>query len=119
MIRVLAVLLFLTAYAVFVRVTGLGIPCLFHLVTGLNCPGCGGTRMFTALLRLDFSGAFRENMGLFILMPLILPLIGILLYRYLYHRKAGKAAETALSVYAGVLCGLLLAWAIVRNILRL
>lgn len=26
-------------------------PCLFHLTTGYYCPGCGGTRAITALLR--------------------------------------------------------------------
>ena len=30
---------------------GQGIyPCLFHLVTGAYCPGCGGTRALLALL---------------------------------------------------------------------
>lgn len=27
------------------------IPCLFHMVTGFYCPGCGGTRAVAALLR--------------------------------------------------------------------
>lgn len=27
-----------------------GIPCLFHLITGFYCPGCGGTRAAVHLL---------------------------------------------------------------------
>lgn len=29
-------------------------PCAFHRLTGLYCPGCGGTRAIEALLRGDF-----------------------------------------------------------------
>ena len=29
------------------------LPCIFHELTGLYCPGCGGTRALKALLRGD------------------------------------------------------------------
>lgn len=35
--------------------------CLFHQVTGLNCPGCGMTRAMYALLHGDFLTALRDN----------------------------------------------------------
>ena len=40
---------------------GIGIPCIFNRLTGLQCPGCGNSRAALALLRLDFSAAFRYN----------------------------------------------------------
>ena len=46
-----------------------GIPCIIHKLTGLHCPGCGGTRAFLALLRLDFYQAFRYNMLVVIAIP--------------------------------------------------
>lgn len=49
------------AYILWVMATGLGISCFFYKVLGVQCPGCGITRMFQAMLRLDFDGAFRYN----------------------------------------------------------
>ncbi|WP_338543751.1 DUF2752 domain-containing protein [Paenibacillus tundrae] len=57
---------------VWLPLTGIGIPCVFHEVTGLYCPGCGITRSLGAILRLDIHEAFRYNMLIFILAPLYL-----------------------------------------------
>lgn len=35
--------------------------CQFHRLTGLNCPGCGGTRALYALLHGDLPTALRDN----------------------------------------------------------
>ena len=47
-------------------------PCLFHKITGLYCPGCGITRMFISLFKLNFYQAFRYNPFAFILLILTL-----------------------------------------------
>ena len=44
--------------------------CLFKAVTGLPCPGCGMTRAFLALGRLDLAGACAQN-------PLVFPLAAL------------------------------------------
>ncbi len=36
-------------------------PCVFHRVTGLYCPGCGGTRAVEALLQGDFFTCLRYH----------------------------------------------------------
>jgi hypothetical protein len=40
--------------------------CLFHQLTGLNCPGCGSTRALYALLHGQIQTALRDN-ALFII----------------------------------------------------
>jgi hypothetical protein len=40
--------------------------CQFHRLTGLNCPGCGATRAFYALLHGQWETALRDN-ALFVL----------------------------------------------------
>ncbi|OUN07593.1 hypothetical protein B5G43_04480 [Flavonifractor sp. An92] len=70
------VLLLGLGYALWGSVTGLWLPCPFHALTGLECPGCGVTRMCLALLRLDFAAAWAANPGLLLLSPLILGLVG-------------------------------------------
>ena len=41
--------------------TGVGLPCPFRLLTGWNCPLCGGTRMGGALLHGDIAVAWSFN----------------------------------------------------------
>lgn len=59
------------AYGLFVKITGLAIPCIFHLLTGWKCPGCGVTRMCVALLQMDFIGAFYCHPMLLIQLPFL------------------------------------------------
>jgi Protein of unknown function (DUF2752) len=47
-------------------------PCVFHLLTGLECPGCGATRALYRLLHGDIGGAFRFNQLVFALGPFLL-----------------------------------------------
>lgn len=37
---------------------GQGFPCLFHFITGLYCPGCGGTRAIRALFHGEILKSF-------------------------------------------------------------
>ncbi|MFR7750789.1 MAG: DUF2752 domain-containing protein [Collinsella sp.] len=39
----------------------LDIGCVFRLMTGIPCPGCGMTRAWLAALRLDFATAFAYH----------------------------------------------------------
>lgn len=55
---------------VWLPITKIGIPCVFHELTGFYCPGCGITRVSLSLLRLDWVQAFRYNPLVFILLPL-------------------------------------------------
>lgn len=56
-------------YFVFTKITGFGIPCVFRITTGFMCPGCGATRMFAAIAKLNFRQAFYYNPALFLLLP--------------------------------------------------
>jgi hypothetical protein len=62
-------------YYVFMCMTHLRIPCVFHEITGLYCPGCGATRMADSLIHLDLHGAFGYNQLLFLSLPLIVYLL--------------------------------------------
>ncbi|MCR5545605.1 MAG: DUF2752 domain-containing protein [Lachnospiraceae bacterium] len=55
-----------------------GAPCLFHHVTGLYCPGCGGTRS----LHFLFTGHFIRS---FIYHPLVLYVAILALYIIIRH----------------------------------
>jgi hypothetical protein len=86
--RTLATLLVLAAYCVAVKLIGKGIPCVFYLITDKYCPGCGISRMFTSLLRLDFVSAAKYNILVLSLLPFALSLF---LYKAVIYVKTGES----------------------------
>lgn len=102
------------AYAVFVRLSGLSIPCPFHAVTGLFCPGCGVTRMCLALLRLDFAAAWQATPVLLLLLPV---LAALLLRQAVRYVKTGRSTlSRGESALVWGMAAVLLLWGIARNL---
>lgn len=67
---ILVMLIIGMIYWIWCETTHIGIPCLFHKLTGLYCPGCGVTRMCLSMMRLDFNSAFYNNPALFMMLPI-------------------------------------------------
>lgn len=102
-------------YAGWVHLTHLSVPCLFHMVTGLQCPGCGVSRMCLALMRLDITSAWQANPVLLLLLPLI---GGLLAYRaVVYVRRGHVPTQRWETLVWGGLAVVLLIWGIVRNVI--
>lgn len=113
-ILVTTLLLLAAAAAALAVHLGLRIPCIFHLITGLNCPGCGNTRAVMAMLRFDFRGMLHYNL----LFPLEL---AYLVYLYVcsasHYIRTGRATYKPKSPWLDVvLLIILLAWGVVRNV---
>ncbi|MFF4894427.1 DUF2752 domain-containing protein [Micromonospora chersina] len=47
-------------------------PCLWHALTGINGPSCGGTRMFYYLLHGDLVDAARHHLAALVAVPFLL-----------------------------------------------
>ena len=73
-------ILFLLIYKRINIIYHIGIPCIFHRITKLYCPGCGMTRAIFALLNLNIKQAIRNN----ILVVLVMPFIVIYIINYAY-----------------------------------
>jgi Protein of unknown function (DUF2752) len=81
--------------------------CPFRLLTGWNCPACGGLRMVHDVLHGDLTAAISDNVLLLVGIPL---LAGWVLLR----RRRGEWPLT-LPAAATVMITLL-AWTVVRNL---
>lgn len=78
-----------------------GITCPFLFLSGISCPGCGMTRAWLALLRLDLSSAFAWHP----LFWLAVPGAAVLLLRRhipanIFRWAVGVMAALFLAVYA-------------------
>ena len=63
--------------------TSIAIPCLFTLLTGHHCWGCGLSRALWSLVQGDFLGAYHYNSGIYLL-------LGFVIYRGLNTYLSGN-----------------------------
>jgi hypothetical protein len=81
-LALLIILYFAGAYSI---MNYYDISCVFLELCGIPCPGCGMTRAFLSLLRLDFYSAFKYNFIVFF-MPYVFMYI-IFDFRSKVHNK--------------------------------
>jgi len=100
-------------YAGIVKLIGRGIPCVFHEITGLKCPGCGITHAMTALIHLDFNAFIQANL----FAPLIiLFFITAFASTSLKYIKTGIYRLSAVNTFIETsFLVLFILWGIVRN----
>jgi hypothetical protein len=86
--------------------------CMLHKLTGLHCPGCGGTRCVVRLSHGDLAGAMAMN-------PLVvLYLLGLVAWLAYGARQesAGKPAPALPSWTGWLLGGGVLVFGVLRNL---
>ncbi len=110
-----ALCLLAAAYCIFVSVNGRGLPCIFNLITHLNCPGCGNSRAALAVLHLDFAGAFKYNA----LFPLEFAYIAyVFICSARQYIKTGKAYyDSPYKIIDMITLIIVLLWFVVRNLI--
>ena len=81
-------------------------PCPFKLLTGLNCPACGGLRMTHDLLHGDLTAAVVDNVFLLIGLPALALWV-------LLRVKQGQRAFTLPAIV--VIAVAAIAWTVIRN----
>jgi hypothetical protein len=98
------------AYLIFVLCTGIRIPCVLYELTGYKCCGCGVSRMFVSIAKLDFITAFKFNPFIFITGPFIIAYISVSEVRFVTHGDRDMKkwspylyAELVLALLYGVL----------------
>ncbi len=87
--------------------------CPFRTVTGLDCPGCGGTRALHALVRGDLALALDHN----VVTVLLLPLLAWAWMRWLLARTGRALAPPTLPPRVSMtLAVVLAAFMVLRNL---
>lgn len=85
--------------------------CPTRLLTGVDCPGCGGLRMTHDLLHGDLVGAAHSNLFLLLMLPVVAVLLGVFTRARWQGRPARVAPKAGFAILA-----LAVVFAVVRNL---
>ncbi len=112
--KIILLALIFIIYFILVFKFNIYIPCLFHKITNLYCPGCGVTRMIISILKGNLYQAFRYNMLIFILTPFLM----FFSFDYIISRKKQRDAlyEKIPNSIWYILIIVLVIFGIIRNI---
>lgn len=114
LMKVGAILLFTgLIYACFYGYTGIGVPCIFHEVTGFLCPGCGVTRMCVSLLQFQLKEAFGYHPVLFCFIPIYIPIGVFQIYHYLRYGYCDR--KKWLTIWYYITLVILVGFSVIRN----
>jgi hypothetical protein len=87
--------------------------CMFHSLTGLNCPGCGATRALYALLHGNLQVALKDNS----LFMLTLAALGIWSARFVLRKMRNQRATLNISSkFLWVFLVVAFVFAVIRNL---
>lgn len=103
----------LLVYAIIVRFTGYGIPCIFKRRLGLECSACGLSRAAASLLALDLTSAFTYNA----IWPLYLAYgLWVAISASFKYLRSGEELSLPRPMWLNfVVFGVMLAYGVVRN----
>ncbi|RKF22892.1 DUF2752 domain-containing protein [Micromonospora globbae] len=90
-------------------------PCLWHTITGINGPGCGGTRMFYYLLHGDLVQAARHHLAALIAVPFV-AYVGVRWVAAAWFGRDLPALRLSPRVYATYIAAFLLYSTVLRNL---
>lgn len=107
------------AYTLLMRPTQAGATdaptCVMKLLTGFDCPGCGGTRAAWYLLHGDIPAAAHHHA----MLVFATPFLAYMYVSWTLNRLAGRTVLPTMQLSTGTLIGFLVAWVIfsvVRNL---
>ncbi len=114
-ILIILSLFFIVGYYFIYKRFHIGIPCPFHKLTNLYCPGCGITRVLFYLFEGNIYKSFRSNQLVFILLPFIIFVIFEEIYSYITKKHTKLYSKIPNSIYI-ILLIISLVFGIIRNL---
>jgi len=87
--------------------------CVFHKLTGLECPGCGTLRGTYELLHGHFIAAFHDNALFMLTLPFLMWLAG----RYLFRLARGRSTAAIIirPSWLWIWLGVMIVFTVLRN----
>lgn len=90
------------------------VPCLFHLTTGLHCPGCGSTRAVSSFFNGDIALGFKNNLLIILWGPYLFYRFSLSLYSWIDGKQRVAWSPPPLSIIFFLF--ITIAYTILRNL---